>query len=44
MQGSFLGPEYTQKEIEEQLKIIGANYETLDEDELIETVANDFIK
>jgi carbamoyltransferase len=41
MQGSFLGPEYTQKEIEEQLEIIGANYKTLDEDELIETVAND---
>jgi len=41
MQGSFLGPEYTQKEIEEQLKIIGAKYKTLDEDELIETVAND---
>ena len=41
MQGSFLGPEYTQKEIEEQLEIIGAKYKTLDEDELIETVAND---
>ena len=41
MQGSFLGPEYTQKEIEEQLEIIGAKYKTLDEDELIEKVAND---
>ena len=41
MQGSFLGPEYTQKEIEEQLEIIGAKYKTPDEDELIETVAND---
>jgi len=41
MQGSFLGPEYTQKEIEEQLGIIGAKYKTLDEDVLIEKVAND---
>ena len=41
MQGSFLGPEYTQKEIEEQLEMIGAKYKTLDEDELIEKVAND---
>ena len=41
MQGSFLGPEYTQKEIEEQLERIGAKYKTLDEDELIEKVAND---
>jgi len=41
MQGSFLGPEYTQKEIEEQLEIVGAKYKTLDEDELIEKVAID---
>jgi len=41
MKGSFLGPEYTQKEIEEQLEIIGAKYKTLDEDELIEKVAKD---
>ena len=41
MQGSFLGPEYTQKEIEQQLEIIGAKYKTLDEDELIEKVAKD---
>ena len=41
MKGSYLGPEYTQKEIEEQLEIIGAKYKTLDEDELMEKVAKD---
>ncbi|MDA9679201.1 carbamoyltransferase [Candidatus Pelagibacter sp.] len=39
MQGSYLGPEYSQKEIEEQLDKAGAKYETLDEDDLIEKTA-----
>ena len=41
MQGSFLGPEYAQKEIEDHLKKTGANYQTLSEDELIEKVSTD---
>jgi carbamoyltransferase len=36
MQGSYLGPEYTQEEIEEQLSSMGAKYETLKEDDLID--------
>ena len=36
MQGSYLGPEYTQTQIEEQLDRIGAKYETLNEDDLID--------
>jgi carbamoyltransferase len=36
MQGSYLGPEYTQTQIEEQLDKIGAKYETLNEDDLID--------
>jgi len=36
MQGSYLGPEYSQAEIEEQLSRIGAKYETLKEDDLID--------
>ena len=41
MQGSYLGPEYSQKEIEEQLDKVGAKYEVLSEDELIDKTAND---
>jgi|TARA_Y100000389_G_C17470440_1_gene530003 carbamoyltransferase len=41
MKGSYLGPEYNQKFIEKELKKIGAVYEILDEDELLEkTVEN----
>ncbi len=36
MKGSYLGPEYFQDEIEKKLKEVGANFEVLDEDELIE--------
>jgi len=35
MQGSYLGPEFSQKEIEEELKKVGANFETMKEDDLI---------
>ena len=41
MQGSFLGPKYNQKEIEEELSNIGANFKILNEDDLIEQTAND---
>ena len=36
MNGSFLGPEYTQNEIEDELKKLGANFEVLEEDEIID--------
>ncbi|ARJ49235.1 carbamoyltransferase family protein [Candidatus Pelagibacter sp. RS40] len=36
MQGSYLGPGFTQNEIEEELKSIGAKYKTLDYENLIE--------
>jgi len=36
MQGSYLGPEYTQTQIEEELNRIGAKYETLNEEDLID--------
>ena len=35
MKGSFLGPEYSQNQIEKELKSLGAKYEVLDEDMLI---------
>ena len=39
MKGAYLGPMFTDTEIEVQLKECGATYEKLSEDELIETVA-----
>ena len=44
MQGSYLGPEYNQKQIEEQLDKVGAKYKTLDEEDLIEKTADDISK
>ena len=41
MQGSYLGPEYSQIEIEKELKIIGANFNILKEDDLINKTAED---
>jgi len=41
MQGSFLGPEYLQKEIEKQLDAAGAKYEIFKGDELIDKTASD---
>jgi carbamoyltransferase len=35
MKGSYLGPEFTQNQIEKELKSIGANFETLDYKNLI---------
>ena len=39
MQGSYLGPEYSDDEIEAELKACGAKYLKLDSDDLIERVA-----
>ena len=44
MQGSYLGPEYNQKEIEEELMNAGANYKILEEDDLINKSAEDISK
>jgi carbamoyltransferase len=41
MQGSYLGPEYSQKEIEEQLDKAGAKYEIFKDQELLEKTATD---
>lgn len=40
MKGAFLGPEFTQSEIEEQLAAAGAEFTTVPDDELIDTVAH----
>jgi len=39
MSGSYLGPEYSQSEVEKKLKEIGANFEILDDEQLIEKTA-----
>ncbi len=39
MKGSYLGPEFTQTKIEEELNKIGAKFNVLNEDELIEKTA-----
>jgi len=44
MQGSYLGPEYNQKQIEEQLDKAGGKYKILNEEDLIEKVATDISK
>ncbi len=43
MKGSYLGPEYSQNQIEKDLIDIGAVFETLDEENLIEKVSNDLV-
>ena len=40
MQGSYLGPSFSQKEIENELKSLNANFEVLDEKELINKTAD----
>ena len=40
MQGSYLGPEYSEEEIQEELKKIGAKYSVLKEEEIIEKTAD----
>ena len=39
MQGSYLGIEFTQEEIEKELKLIGANFETFNYEDLINKTA-----
>ena len=41
MQGSYLGPEYSNDEIENELKQLGAIFSNLKEDEIIEKTSND---
>ena len=41
MNGSYLGPEFSQEEIERELTEIGAVFDIIDEDELIKRTAND---
>ena len=41
MQGSYLGPEFTNKEIEKELNVLGAKYRKLDEEKLLTTVAKE---
>jgi len=41
MQGSYLGPQYSQKEIEEQLNILGAKFEIFNEENLINNTVED---
>ena len=41
MQGSYLGPEYSQKGIEEQLDKAGAKYEIFKDEELLDKTATD---
>ena len=41
MQGSYLGPEYSQQDIEEQLNKAGAKYEIFKDQELLEKTATD---
>ncbi len=44
MQGSYLGPEYSQDEIELKLKEAGAKFDVMKEDELIDKTAEDLSK
>jgi len=44
MQGSYLGPIYTQNEIEEELNNLGAKFEILNEESLIEKTSEDLSK
>ena len=40
MKGSYLGPEFTQEQIEKELSLIGANFETVDYENLINLTSN----
>ncbi len=43
MKGSYLGPEYSNEEIESELKKKGIKYEKMDRDSLLEATANEII-
>ena len=44
MQGSYLGPKYSQKEIEKKLNNLGAKFEILNEENLLNKTAEDLSK
>ncbi len=44
MKGSYLGPEFSDQEIKDELTKAGAKFEVLNESDLIERVANDLTK
>ncbi len=44
MKGSYLGPEYTQSEIEKELKSLGANFEVLNYDDMINLTSENLSK
>ena len=44
MQGSYLGPQYSQKQIEEKLNSVGAKFVTLSYDDLIDQTAENLSK
>ena len=44
MQGSYLGPEYAQNVIEDQLDEVGAKYEIFNDEELLDKTATDLSK
>ena len=44
MQGSFLGPDYSQNKIEQELEKLGAKFSVLDENDLIEKTAEEISK
>ena len=44
MKGSYLGPEYSQKEIEDELKNLGADFEIIEGKKIIELAAEDLSK
>ena len=44
MRGSYLGPEYSQEEIEKELNRLGANFKTLNENHIIDKTAEDISK
>ena len=44
MKGSYLGPEFTQSEIEKELKLIGAKYEIVGHEDLINRTSDYLIK
>ncbi len=44
MQGSYLGPNFSQRQIEEQLKKAGANFEIMKEEDLIRRTSESLLK
>ncbi len=44
MKGSYLGPEYSEKEIEDELNNLGANFKKLSSDEITQKAAEDLSK